>query len=70
MVGLRDTRDHLMLAYDDNIIDNVEFHLLYDINYSRNDYPYWNYERFELEDLNDAKTWTEFRFLKNDFLFP
>ena len=57
-------RDLLILAYDDNII-HVEFQLLYDINYSRNDYPYWNYESFELENLTDADTWTEFRFLKN-----
>ena len=66
MVTLRDAKDLLILAYDDNLIDDVEFLLLYDINYSRNDYPYWNYESFELENLTDAETWTEFRFLKND----
>ena len=66
MVTLRDARDLLLFAYDDNLIDDVEFQLLYDINYSRNDYPYWNYESFELENLTDAETSTEFRFLKND----
>ena len=62
----RGARDLLLFAYDDNLIDDVEFQLLYDINYSRNDYHYWNYESFELYNLTDAETLTEFRFLKND----
>ena len=36
------------------------------MNSSINDYPYWNYNKFNLEELDDSETWTEFRFLKND----
>ena len=42
MVASRDVRDLPLFAYGDNLIDDVEFELLYDINYSRNDYPYCN----------------------------
>ena len=66
MAGLRDVRDALLLSYDDGIIDDEESLMLYDINLSRNDYPYWNYERFDLENMDDAETWSEFGFLKND----
>ena len=55
MVTLRDARDLLLFAYGENLIDDVKFHLLYDINYLRNDYPYWNYESFELESLTMLK---------------
>jgi hypothetical protein len=54
------------MSYDLNFIDADEFLLLYDINSSRNDYPYWNYEKFNLDDMDDDETWSEFRFKKND----
>ena len=43
MADLRKTRESLLLAFSDNLIDDVEFSLLYDVNNSRNDYPYWVY---------------------------
>ena len=66
MADLRKTRESLLLAFSDNLIDDVEFSLLYDVNNSRNDYPYWVYYKFNLEHLDDAECWSEFRFLKND----
>ena len=66
MSSLRDTRDALLFAFDENIIDDIEFKILYDINNSRNDYPYWNYDPFNLDNFTDAETWSEFRFYKND----
>ena len=42
-------------------------YFLYDINTSKIlDYPYWNYGKFDLDNLTDEERWTEFRFLKND----
>ena len=44
-----------------------EFVLLYDANRSKNpDFPYWNYERFELDELTNAECNAEFRFYKHD----
>ena len=43
------------------------FLYLYDISRSDNlDHPYWNYNSFKLEDLDDAECWSEFRFYKHD----
>ena len=37
------------------------------MNRSKNpDFPYWNYERFELDELTNAECNAEFRFYKND----
>ena len=51
-----------------NIIDNVEFSLLYDVNASKNtDLPYWKYTNFDdLDSITVDESKTEFRFLKND----
>ena len=44
-----------------------EFLLLYDTNTSKNpEYPYWDYEKFCLEDKDEAECKTQFRFQKND----
>ena len=34
MADLRKTRESLLLAFSDNLIDDVEFSLLYDVNNS------------------------------------
>ena len=48
------------------IID-TEFLFLYDINSCSNLHlPYWKYNRFSLEDINDDKCKVEFRFLRED----
>ena len=48
----RDARDALLLAYCMDIIDNVEFSLLYDVNTSKNpDLPYWKYTNFDLDSI-------------------
>lgn len=40
--------------------------MLYEANYSREIYPYWNFERFNLDTFDDAQCLTEFRFNKRD----
>ena len=44
MAGLREARNSLLSAVNGNIIDDEEFLLLYDVNKSRDDYPYWGYD--------------------------
>lgn len=67
MATYRNTRECLLLAHSDDLINEEEFLLLYDINLSKNiDLPYWAYDKFELENLTDDECKTEFRFLKND----
>ena len=44
--------------------------MLYDHNTSKNpDFPYWNYQQFDLEDLSHEKCKAEFRFYKNTICF-
>ena len=67
MASFRETREALLLAFDQNLINDEEFVLLYDLNRSKNpDYPYWNYERFDLDKWTDAECKTELRFYKTD----
>ena len=66
MGGLREARNSLSSAVNENIIDDEEFLLLYDVNKSRDDNPYWSYDSFNLDNLDDSESWSEFRFLKND----
>ena len=67
MAGFRDTRTVLMYAYLEDFIDEMEFCALYDENLSHNlDFPYWIHDRFDLEAMDDAECWSEFRFYKND----
>ena len=41
--------------------------MLFDINTAKSpDFPYWNYEAFELDMMSDDKCLVEFRFYKND----
>lgn len=66
MPRLRETRISLLYAYDSSIINDEEFVLLYDINTAKSpDFPYWNYETFELDMMSDDECQAEFRFHKN-----
>ena len=66
-VKLRETRNCIAYAYRKGFINDREFVLLYDANRSKNpDFPYWNYERFELDELTNAECNAEFRFYKHD----
>lgn len=60
-------REHLLLAHANNLIDDEDYLLLYDVNKSKNrDFPYWSYTHFDLERLNDDECYSEFRFARND----
>ena len=66
MPYLRDIRLSLLCAWADVDLDDEDFMLLYGLNKSKNDYPYWRFDRFDLDKLDDAEAWTSFRFFKND----
>lgn len=67
MPGFRKTRELILLNYIEGILSDEEFVLLYDVNTSKNpDFPYWNYDRFDLENLTNEECKAEFRFHKND----
>lgn len=63
MPNLRETRNCIAYAYRKGFIYEREFVLLYDANRSKNpDFPHWNYERFELDELTNSECNAEFRF--------
>ena len=64
--SLKSVREILLYAYAEDIVDETEFMLLYDANKSREIYPYWNFERFDLENFDDAQSLTDFRIRKNN----
>ena len=67
MAGFREAREALLYAFSDNVIDEEEFLLLYDLNRSKNrDFEYWIYDSFYLPDISDDDCKSEFRFEKND----
>ena len=66
MASLRETREALLLAHDQGIVDDEEFVLLFDLNKSKNPvYPYWKYNGFDLDSMTDAECQTEFRFYRS-----
>ena len=66
-MSLREVRNLLLQGYDDGVISDEEFLLLYELNTSKNpDFPYWEYGLFDLDKLSDDECMAEFRFFKND----
>ena len=50
MASFKDARNLLLESYDDGIIDDDEYILLYEQNFSKNpEFPYEDYERFDLD---------------------
>ena len=67
MASFRDIRNLLVESFDDDDISEDEFLLLYDANTAKNpDFPYDCYGSFDLNEMGDSKSLTEFRFHKND----
>ena len=64
--SLHSARDALLIAYADGIIDDIELMLLLDDNNSRESYPFWKFENFNLDAWDDDQCRTDFRFQKAD----
>ena len=63
MPYFRETREALLFAHAEDIIDDEELILLFDINKSQNpDFPYWKYNKFDLDSLCDDECKASFRF--------
>ena len=67
MAGASTNNAFLLDAYCSKIINGIKFLLLYDINScSGLHLPYWEFDRFSLEDMSDNECKAEFRFLRKD----
>ena len=56
MTSFKDARNLLLERYNDGIIDDDEFILLYKGNFSNNpEFPYEDYERFDLDAIDDTE---------------
>ena len=59
MVTFREIRDLLAVECVENIIDEDEFLLLYDLNTSKHlDFPYDDYDRIDLDEMDDSECLT------------
>ena len=67
MATFREVRDLLAFACFEDIIDEDEFLLLWELNTSKNlDFPYEDYGRFDLDEMDDSECVAEFRVKKHD----
>ena len=67
MANSRIVRDALLFAHADKVIKEEEFLLLFDINQPGTpEFPYWKYNAFDLDALDETECEAEFRFLKSD----
>ena len=67
MSNFREIRACIAYAYGNRFINEQEFVLLYDAYKSTNpDFPYWNYERFDLDEKTNDECKAEFRFDRKD----
>ena len=67
MATFRKAHELLLASFDDGDISEDEFLLLFDANSSKNpDFPYQNYEHFDLDGLDESECLAECRFRKRD----
>ena len=66
MASLSTVRDALLISRCTDIIDDVEFACLYDANSSRLTFPYYKFERFDIDAWDESECWTELRFGRQD----
>ena len=66
MATFREVRDFLAVAYFEDIIDE-DVSVVVGFNTSKNlDFPYEDYGRFDLDEMDDSECITEFRVKKRD----
>jgi len=67
MATFWEVRDLLAVACFEDIIDENEFLLLWDLHTSKNlDFPYEDYGRFDVDKMDDSECLAEFRVKKRD----
>ena len=62
--SLKTVRQQLVVSYMDDLIDAEEFVLLYDAYQSKDIYPYWKYDNFDIRMFDDEQCVIDFRFVK------
>ena len=62
---LKWSRNSLLLSCVENIINEDEFALLYELNNSKEIYPFWKYDKFDFENMDKAQCKREFLFLRS-----
>ena len=67
-MSLKEVRNQRLISHDDNVINDEELLLLYDLNRSDN-VSYNSYPGFDFNDLEDDECLSEFRFYMNDLPF-
>ena len=69
MASLRASRETLLFAYSEEWLDDIEFVVLNELNATENLYfPYDAYDRFNLDDMDEAKCIAELLFEKQHIL--
>ena len=67
MSSFHEVQEQLLLSYEDGILDEDEFLLLHKQFMPKNpNFSYEDYDRFSLNQMNDAECLAEFRFRKHD----
>ena len=67
MATFREVRDLLAVACFEDITDEDEFLLLWNLHESKIvDFPYEDYDRFDLDEMDDSECSAEFRVNKRD----
>ena len=67
MPNFRETRTYIAYAYGSNFTNEQEFVLLYDCHKSTNpEFPYWNYNSFDLDKKSNDECNAEFCFCRED----
>ena len=62
---LKRARNNLLLSSVENIVDKDEFVLLYELNNLKEIYPFWKYDKFDLENMDEAQCKRKFRLPSN-----
>ena len=67
MPKLKTVRGSFLIAHSENILDDEELVLLFDVNCSTNlDLSYWSYKSFDLDPWSEDECKSELRFLAGD----
>ena len=66
-MSFKDVRNSIILAYGDGYLDGEEFFILYEYYRSANpSYPYWEFDRFCLDNFDSSECESSFRVAKDD----
>ena len=67
MTSYKDARNLLLDSYNDGTIDEDEFFVLCEEHFSKNpEFPYEQYELFDMDAMDDTECKAEFRFRKTE----